>query len=600
MSSNKSSQVQTVGTINRLIAASVQRNPDKAALVSKVDKQWKPLTFREVETKLRLFSLGLRALGVQRGDCVAVLSENRPEWAIADLAILSMGCVTVPIYPTLPPAQVIYLLTNSGATALVASDAKQLQKAQVGGTPLPGLKALITMEESSAKGDIVSFDHVLKLGETQGSTLTPTFEKLRDSVQPDDLASLVYTSGTTGDPKGAMLTQGNLFAATQIAEAHLPFPVKDEIFLSFLPLCHVFERVTYYLALGAGATTYYAESLFKVQENMMEVKPTLMQSVPRLYEAIYERSMDGIAKAPESRQKMIHWGLEVGNAHSKRVNEGKFISPLLAIQHLIADRLVLEKVRERFGGRFRFLVSGGAPLTRQTAEFFQAVGIPILEGYGLTETTAATTLNPYHRAKIGTVGKAISGVTVKLASDGEILITGPTVMKGYWGHEEATAEVIDSDGWFHSGDIGEIDRDGYVKITDRKKDILVLGNGKKVAPQPIENKLKMSPLISEIVLLGDSAGTVSALVFPNYERLGKWAKDKGLAETDAASLASNADARKAIKAEIDSLSTDLAEFEKIRKIALIEKPLSIENGELTPTLKVKRKVVREKYGHLLD
>ena len=585
-------------TINSRFAEAVRKYPDQSALTAKIDKEWKSFTFREMEDRIRRFSLGLRALGITPGDRVAVLSENRPEWAIADLASLAAGATTVPIYPSLPPAQVGYILADSGAKAIVASDAKQLEKAEVSREQCLNLTIFVAMEESSAKGDILSYDQVMKEGDS--SKLDTTYEDVRDNVKPEDVASFVYTSGTTGDPKAAMLTHGNLVSEIAAAESILPFKKPFDVFLSFLPLSHVFERVTYYLALSMGTNTYYAESLFKVQENMAEAHPDIMQSVPRLYESIYERVRDQAAKAPEKKKRIFDWAMAVGQKRAERKNTGRMVGPILAIQHVIADMLVLSKIRDRFGGKIRFFVSGGAPLSADVARFFHAIDTPILEGYGLTETCAALTLNPYGRTKIGTVGKPLPGLEIKIASDGEILGRGPTIMKGYWNKPEATAEVIDSDGWFHTGDIGEIDEDGYLKITDRKKDIIVLANGKNVAPQPIENRLKAADLVSEVILLGDRSGTVSALIVPNYEKLARWAKKENIAFTDAKELANSAMAKKEIKSEIDALSKDLADFEKIRKIALLDHPLSIENGELTPTLKVRRKIVREKYGSLLE
>lgn len=585
-------------TINRRFAESVRHNPERPALAAKIDGAWKPLTYREVEQAVRRFSLGLRTLGIEPGDRVALLSENRPEWAIVDLAALAIGAISVPIYASLPPAQVGYILADSGAKAIVASDAKQLQKAELSRSGCPNLSIFITLDDASAKGDVLSYLQVLKAGDS--AQLKPTYEQLRDRVTPDDLASLVYTSGTTGDPKGAMLSHGNLASATIMAEKALPFKKPNDVFLSFLPLSHVFERVTYYLALAIGANTCYTESLFKVQENMTEVHPTLMQSVPRLYESIYERVLDQVAKAPAKRQRIFHWALKVGTAYARRRNYARFVGPILAVQFAIADRLVLAKIRERFGGHMRFFVSGGAPIGRPVAEFFHAIGIPVLEGYGLTETCAALTLNPYGRARVGTVGKPMPGVDIRIATDGEILAKGPNLMKGYWNKPEATAEVIDPVGWFHTGDIGHVDRAGYLHITDRKKDIIVLANGKNVAPQPIENKLKRADLVSEIVLLGDHSGTISALVVPNFEKLTKWGKAQNIVFTDPKELIHSAMAKKEIKSEIDSLSKDLAEFEKIRKFALLDHPLTVENGELTPTLKVRRKIVRERYGHLLE
>jgi long-chain acyl-CoA synthetase len=594
-----------LNTINKRFADAASKYPTLPALSSKAakdggGKDWQTLTYQDVQDRMRHFSLGLRSLGVERGDRVAMLSENRPEWAIADLAALASGGVTVPIYSTLPPAQVAHILNDSGATAIIVSDAKQLEKVLQARDTCPALRIFVTMDEASAKGDVLSFEGVLQEGKSAEAAMSETFEARRDSVQPEDLMSLVYTSGTTGNPKGAMLTHRNFTAALDGAVKAFPFYPPHEVFLSFLPLCHVFERVTYCLSLTLGAHTYYNDSIFKLIDNMATLKPTIMQCVPRVFESIHERVLDTVAKEPEKKQKVFQWAIEVGKRAADRKNGGKPVFPILAIQHAVAEKLVLAKLRQKFGGHIKFFVSGGAPLNPKTADFFNAIGIPILEGWGLTETTAASTVNPYGRSRVGTVGRAGFGAEVKTAEDGELLIRGPHVMRGYWNNPEATAEVIDSDGWFHSGDIGVIDRDGYIKITDRKKDILVLANGKKVAPQPIETRLKESPYISEVVLLGDRAGTVGALVVPAFDRLKTWAKEQGIATTDAASLAREGEVKKLIKKEIDRLSGDLADFEKIKRLAVIDHAFTVDAGELTPTLKIRRKVISDNYGALLD
>ncbi|MEO7719895.1 MAG: long-chain fatty acid--CoA ligase [Capsulimonas sp.] len=590
----------TIKTVTAHFAESARKYPDRPALTAKSPetKDWVTLTYKEVEERARRFSLGLRALGVERGDRVAILSENRTEWAIADIAILSSGAVTVPIYSTLPPAQVAHILADSGAKAMIVSDAKQLQKANVSREQCPGLTVFVTMEESSAKGDVLSFDAVMLEGDR--ATLEESFEARRDSVKLDDLMSLVYTSGTTGNPKGAMLTHANMGTAIEGAINAFPVTPPNDTFLSFLPLCHVFERVTYSLSLAMGSHTYYNDSIFKLIDNMAFAKPTVMQCVPRVFESIHERVTDTIAKEPENKQKAFAWAIEVGGAVAERRNAGQSVSPMLLIKHAIAEKLVLSKLRDKFGGKLKFFVSGGAPLNAKTAGFFNAIGIPILEGWGLTETTAACATNPYGRAKIGTVGIAGFGATIKVAGDGELLTRGPNVMRGYWNNPEATKDVIDADGWFHTGDIGVIDSEGYVKITDRKKDIIVLANGKNVAPQPIESLMKQSPFISEIVLLGDKSGGVSALVLPSFDKLKTWAQEQGKEKMSPSEMAADPAVRKLIKTEIDKLSGNLADYEKIKRIALLEKALSIENGELTPTMKIKRKVVSENYGRLLE
>jgi long-chain acyl-CoA synthetase len=589
-----------IRTINQRFAEIAAKHPDLPALTAREGKEWKTLTYRELRTEVRRFSVGLRTLGLERGDRVAILSENRTEWAIADLACLAAAGVTVPIYSTLPPPQVAHILTDSGAKIVIVSDKKQRAKIDEIRAQCPDLLHVVVMDEDAAVEGVLTFQDILKRGDEAAASLEETYEVRRGSVTPRDLMCLIYTSGTTGNPKGAMLTHGNMAAAVEAAAAVFPFVPPHETFLSFLPLCHVFERVTYFLALSIGAHTVYNDSLFKLMENLGEKKPSVMQCVPRVFETMHERIVDTAAKSDDKKRKMFEWAMGVGDKAARRRNAGQMVGPILAAEALVADKLVSSKVRERFGSKLRFFVSGGAALKHDTAQFFNAIGIPILEGWGLTETTAAASVNPYGRAKVGTVGKSMPGVTVSKAADGELLIKGPTIMKGYWKNDTATAEVIDSDGWFHTGDIGEIDSEGYIKITDRKKDILVLPNGKNVAPQPIETKLKASPYIAEIVLLVAGGAGVGALVVPNFDKMKSWAKENGKSFADNGELATDSAARKLIKTEIDRLSSELADFEKIKRFALLPQNLTIDGGELTPTLKVKRKVVLQKYGNLLE
>jgi len=588
-------------TVNTRFAEAARKYPDRPALSSRPhgSKTWEVLTYQGLAERVRQVALGLRALGVERGDRVAILSENRPEWVVLDLATLAVGAVSVPVYPTLPAAQVAHILSDSGAKAVVAENAKQVAKVAEAREAAPDLAVVITLDEAAAKDSILSLDGVVEQG--AAAQFEESYEARRDSVHADDLMSLVYTSGTTGNPKGAMLTHGNMTAALDAANHQFPqFQPPNDVFLSFLPLSHVFERVTYNLAITQGAHTRFNDSIFKLMDNLAELEPTVMQCVPRVHESIHDRVADGIAKLPARRKTLTHWALGVGDSVARRRNAGHPISPLQSLRFLVADTLVLSKIRARFGGHLKFFVSGGAPLTPKTAHFFLAIGIPILEGWGLTETTAAATANQSGRVKVGTVGPPMFNVQIQTAPDGELLVKGPTVMRGYWNNPEATGEVIDGDGWFHSGDIGERDAQGYIKITDRKKDILVLANGKKVAPQPIETRLKHSPLLTEVVLLGDNAGTVGALVVPNFDALKTWAKEQGKELKTNEALIADSGARKFVKSEIDSLSKDLADFEKIKRIALIDHAFSQEGGELTPTLKVKRRVVAEKYGSLLE
>jgi long-chain acyl-CoA synthetase len=584
-------------SICELFQESVARHGDQAALLHKEGGAYRARTYRELAEQVRSLALGLERLGVTTGERVALLAANAPEWAITDLATLSLGAVTVPLYTTLPGAQVKYILADSGACVILVDDEKQWRKVAAVRESLPELRHIIMIAprpaEAAGEG-VLAFADVLESGRATGLP-EAEWERRWRAVSSEDLASIIYTSGTTGDPKGAMLTHGN-FASNAQAAAQLIEIGPGDTFLSFLPLSHVFERLGgHFLPLSRGASIAYAESLFTVQQNMLEVRPTIMMSVPRLYESMQSRILDTVAKASPLRQRLFHWGLRVGRAAVDREQAGQSIGLLLALQRTLADRLVAAKVRARTGGRIRYFVSGGAPLPRATAEFFAALGLTILEGYGLTETSPVITVNRPGQIRFGTVGPPIPGVEVKIAGDGEILTRGPHVMAGYFNKPEATAEAIDPDGWFHTGDIGEFDAHGSLRITDRKKDILVLANGKNVAPQPIEAALKASPYIAEIVLLGDRQATVTALVVPAFDRLRAFARDRGLPEEPAA-LTKEAEVRRLLKTEIDRHSTHLADFERVKRFTVLDREFSIDGGELTPTLKLKRRVIAEKYA----
>jgi long-chain acyl-CoA synthetase len=420
-------------------------------------------------------------------------------------------------------------------------------------------------------------------------------------AKPEDIATLIYTSGTTGDPKGVMLTHANLVSNVLACSAPFAGLGPADTALSFLPLCHSFERMGgHYLMLRQGVTIAYAESVEKVPDNMLEVRPSVMLSVPRLYEKIYTRVHEKVVADPPLRQRIFHWALGVGRRRFRHQVEGTTPSPGLRLQAALADALVFSKIRARTGGRLRLFVSGGAPLPREIAEFFGAIGLLILEGYGLTETSPVISVNLPHRMRPGTVGPPIEGVEVKIADDGEILTRGPHVMKGYYGKPEATAEAIDADGFFHTGDIGRIDPQGFLLITDRKKDILVTSGGKNIAPQPIENRLKTGAFIAEVVMVGNNRHFPAALVVPKFEALEKWAHAKGMVFASREELVASPGVVQHYEQEIERLSHDLAQFEKIKKVALLPRELSIETGELTPKLSVKRRVVEAKYKHLID
>jgi len=561
---------------------------------------WRAISSEELKTAVEELSMGLRALGIAKGDRVALLSENRPEWAYADLASLCAAAVDVPIYATLLPQQVLYLLNDSEARVCFVSSHAQAKKVLEVRGQAKALEHVVLFDEAPLEGTMPLAE--LRAKGREALARDPLAVRSRAAeVQAEDLATFIYTSGTTGDPKGVMLTHHNL--VSNVLSAGAPFAEMGpaDTALSFLPLCHVFERMGgYYMMLHRGVTIAYAESVDKVPENMLEVKPSLMLSVPRLYEKIYARVNEKVAADPPARQRIFRWALSVGREMFRHRVSRTSPGILLRMKAAVAHALVFKKIQARTGGKLRIFVSGGAPLSREIAEFFGAVGLPILEGYGLTETSPVITVNTPVRMKPGTVGPPIEGVEVKIAADGEILTRGPHVMRGYYRKPEATAEAIDPDGFFHTGDIGLIDPDGFLVITDRKKDILVTSGGKNIAPQPIENRLKANPFIAEVVMVGNGRHFPAALVIPNFDALKKWARDQNLSAATREALVARPEVKEHYAREIDRASSDLAPFEKIKKIVVLAREFTIEGGELTPTLKVKRRVVEQKYKDVID
>jgi long-chain acyl-CoA synthetase len=585
-------------TIPELVWGSAARRGDAPAMWRRVEGSYQSISYRELTERVRSLSKGLAALGFAAGERLALLSENRMEWALIDLATLCLGGTTVGMFSSLPAGQVEYIVRDSEACLFVVSDSKQLAKAMEIRERLPALRAILVIDpppQEALPEGVLSLEEVVARG-AAGDLTDERFEERRRSVRPEDPAAIIYTSGTTGEPKGAVLTHGNFASNALAVLRRIPIRETDR-FLSFLPLPHVFERlVGFYLPLTAGAEIAYAVSLFTIQKDMVETRPTVMASVPRLYESMAARIGDVGAKLPPQRRRLFDWSLRIGRKVGLRRLAHQPVGPLLALQHALADHLVMNKIRQTTGGRMRYFVSGGAPLMRETAEYFAALGLTILEGYGLTETSPVITFNPPDAIRFGTVGPPIDGVEVKIAPDGEILCRGHNVMLGYHEKPEATREAIDPEGWFHTGDIGKLDEEGYLSITDRKKEILVLSNGKNVAPAPIEARLKSSPLIAQAVLLGDRQNVVSALIVPDFERLRTWAKEAGISAADNAALIAEPAVRRQIKSEVDRLSRELADFERVKRFVLLERDFSIDTGELTPTLKLKRRVIAEKYA----
>ena len=582
-------------TLISLLEHSIEHYGSKPALAHKPKGgTYQDISYAELGEAVDAFSKGLNALGVQKDDRVAILSENRPEWTITDFGTLKAGAVTVPMFSTLTAAQVGYILKDSGSKIICVSTEAQLKKVLSIRDEVPTLEQIICFDpiEGETPEGVIQFEAVCDLeGEGQGvGVRNPSY------ASEDDIATIIYTSGTTGDPKGVMLTHANFIFNLQACKSLIDVSDAD-VLLSFLPLSHVFERLGgHYVPLFSGAKIAYAESTFTVAQNMREVAPTVMLSVPRLYETMHDRILRAVQDGSSLKQKIFHWGVSVGSTVSSAIQQGKKPSAILQLQQKIADKLVFAKLKAATGGRLRFFVSGGAALPQAIAEFFHAAGILILEGYGLTETSPVISMNHPAQWKFGTVGAPVSGVEVQIAEDGEILTRGPHVMKGYFNNESATAEVIDGEGWFHTGDIGIIDEDGFVKITDRKKNIIVLSNGKNVAPQPIESELVQSPFISQIMVVGSERKNLAALIVPNFDALKAWATENSVATDDLATMLETREVQQLIQSEIRSRLTDFADFEQVRRFTLLEKEFSQEADEMTPTLKLKRNVIIARYS----
>jgi len=590
-------------TLARMFWDRVERSGDRPAHQFKQSADWKTITWREVGDVVREVALGLLALGRGKGDAVALLSTSRAEWVQADFAIFSAGCVTVPVYPTYPPDLIAYVVNDSGAKTIIVEDPGQLSKVLEARDKTPGLEQIVVITGYDAPQPpkmIMTWETLRRRGRDSVDAHRSTLAERVASTRPTDLATIVYTSGTTGPPKGVMQTHGNHIAAVTASKQATPVE-EGWVHLLFLPLAHSFARLESFLGVAHGLTTAFAENLDKVGENLKETRPHFICSVPRVFEKVYGKILAGVEAGSPAKRKIFGWAVSVGRDVSRHQQRGQPVPATLELKRKLAHRLVFSKLHAALGGRLQWAVSGGAPLSRDIAEFFHAAGILLLEGYGLTETCPALTFNRPDRFKFGSVGQTLPGVQLRIAADGEILARGPNIATlGYFKQPEATREVFDLDGWFHTGDIGSIDADGFLVITDRKKDLIVTAGGMNIAPQNIENLLKADPFISQVMIYGDRRPYPVALITVNPEELSKFAREQGILTSEAAAIVKHPKVVERVGRTVEEKNTQLQSYAKIKRFTVLATDFTLDGGELTPTLKVKRRVVSQKYKDAIE
>ncbi len=584
-----------IDTIPALFLDAVKTHDKPDAFRQQRRGEYTNTSHRDLLSTVKNAANGLVALGLTKGDRIAVLSENRLEWVIADLAILCAGCVNVPIHATLPPNQVEYILRDSEVRAAFVSVRSQFDKIASARTRLPGLQHVFSFERIEDRTGVIDLGDLLQKGSGENPRM---FDQRIATIAGSDWACIIYTSGTTGDPKGAILTHGNFVSDVLGCTQVLRIGPQDRC-LSCLPLSHALERTAgYYAPLHSGATIVYPENPARVAENLREARPTFVVCVPRLFEKLYDGILKIASTGPTVKKTLFSWAVHVGKTYNEQSETGR-PSPMARFERSLAEALVFRKLKAQLGGRLGFVVSGAAPLRRDIAEFFHALGIPILEGYGLTETSPVVSVNTFDHFKLGTVGRPIPGVEVRIAHDGEILVRGPIVMQGYFKQPERTRESL-SEGWFYTGDIGLLDQDGFLRITDRKKDLIVTAGGKNIAPQMIEGLLKSSEYISQVLVVGNDRKFVSAIIVPNFDALTVFARNAGIPISNDADLLKQPVIVAKIRDEIERTSGPLAGFERVKKFILVDREFSVEQNELTPTLKLKRRVIEQKFQRAID
>jgi len=594
-------QEESYQSIPDMLRINAAKFSSKPALQYRKQGKYVILSYAQLYNRAMMVTRGLKKLKIRPGDRVAILSENRAAWVIADLGILCAAAVTVPIYPTNTPEQIEYMLNHSGAKIIFVSGKFQYEKLLKIRASIPGLELVISFERFLGEPTFqaCTFYQMSEIDTPITAEEKKEIEAGIDQITPNDLLTLIYTSGTTGVPKGVVLTHNNILTNTRYLTEQSDSVAENDILLSFLPLSHILERTAgYYMTIRNGALMAFADSIEKIAENMLEVQPTVMVSVPRLFEKIYHRIFENVHQMPAAKKRLFHWALGVGKKFIEEKYVNKQLSKVTEAKYALADRLVFSKLRAKFGGRMKLFCCGGAPLDKAINEFFWVIGIPIFEGYGLTETSPAVSFNNLANIRFGSVGVLLKETEVKLADDGEILVKGPQVMLGYYNDPVATAEAI-QDGWFKTGDIGKLEG-GFLYITDRKKELIITAGGKNIAPQPLENELKMDKYLSSAFVYGDRKPYLTALIVPNLERLLEYAKEHHIDYFDLDDLVMREPVQKLFEQRIAEINSRLAQYETIKKFALLPHDFSIENGELTPTMKLRRKVIYEKHKQKIE
>jgi long-chain acyl-CoA synthetase len=588
-------------TLAEVFLRATRVHPKPDALNFKRDSAWQAISSREMIERARSIAAGLHALGVRRGERVAILSESKPEWVLTDAGCQLAGIVDVPVYPTQAPAQVSYILNDSGARVIFVQHRAAFDRIVEALGECPALEHVVFFDGAGVEGagEVSTLDELAARGRELMRDEPDLIDKLPRAVRPEDLATIIYTSGTTGEPKGVMLTQSNLVTNMIDSSGHLDFHETDVV-LSVLPLSHVFERLAMYMYLHHGMSVYFAESVDKIGDNMREVRPTVMLCVPRLFEKILERIRERAAAKGTRAADVLAWATGVAKEWARYTTAHQTVPPLLELKHSIADRLVYAKWREGLGGRMRLFVSGGAALPEEIAYTFLGAGLPIVQGYGLTETSPVIAAGNLEDNRVGTVGKPIKNVGVRIAADGEIETRGPNVMRGYFNKPEATRAVFTDDGWFKTGDVGELDAEGNLRITDRKKELFKTSGGKYLAPQPIEQCVKRSRFVNQVVLVGNGRKFPAALIVPNWTELRAYAKHKGFDANTPEELCRDERVLDLMRRQVETQCAELSRYERVKRIALLPSELTVEGGEMTPTLKVKRRVVDQKYRDVIE